>query len=201
MGPGNAPIYLHRTADVKGAVVDVLISKTFDASVICPAEQTCIIDEPIYDEVVAEFQRMGAHLLSDAEAEALAEFAFGCGDRVNLEALGQQAPELARRAGITVDPSVKVLLAPLPSDLDEFAAHPLVQEKLMPVLLTGRIGSSRRYVESRTGAFGVELHDGPARMTCDGEVRATAATMRFGVRPGALTVYTGPPGPGSGRRV
>ena len=100
VGPGNAPIYLHRTADVKGAVVDVLISKTFDASVICPAEQTCIIDEPIYDEVVAEFQRMGAHLLSDAEAEALAEFAFGCGDRVNLEALGQQAPELARRAEI-----------------------------------------------------------------------------------------------------
>ena len=38
----------------------MLISKTFDASVICPAEQTCVIDEPIYDEVVAEFERMGA---------------------------------------------------------------------------------------------------------------------------------------------
>ncbi|HHX84801.1 MAG TPA: bifunctional acetaldehyde-CoA/alcohol dehydrogenase [Actinomycetales bacterium] len=134
VGPGNAPIYLHRTADVRGAVVDVLISKTFDASVICPAEQTCIIDEPIYDEVVAEFQRMGAHLLSESEAGALAEFAFGCGDKVNLEALGRQAPDLAARAGITVDPSVKILLAELPSDLDAFAAHPLVQEKLMPVL-------------------------------------------------------------------
>jgi acetaldehyde dehydrogenase / alcohol dehydrogenase len=32
--------------------------------VICPAEQTCVVDDEIYDEVVAEFQRMGAHLLT-----------------------------------------------------------------------------------------------------------------------------------------
>jgi acetaldehyde dehydrogenase / alcohol dehydrogenase len=134
VGPGNAPVYLHKTADVKGAVVDILISKTFDASVICPAEQTCIVDDAIYDDVVVEFQRMGAHLLSEADAARLSEFAFGCTDKVNLQALGQPAPELARRAGIDVDPAAKILLAPLPSDLAELDAHPLVQEKLMPVL-------------------------------------------------------------------
>lgn len=133
VGPGNAPIYLHRTADVQGAVVDILISKTFDASVICPAEQTCIVDDEVYDETVAEFRRMGAHLMSGPQVGALAEFAFGCGD-VNREALGQQAPELARRAGFEVDPATKILLAPLPADLDALGAHPLVQEKLMPVL-------------------------------------------------------------------
>lgn len=36
VGPGNAPIYIHETADIRGAVVDILISKTFDSSVICP---------------------------------------------------------------------------------------------------------------------------------------------------------------------
>ena len=134
VGPGNAPIYIHRTADIKGAVVDMLISKTFDSSVICPAEQTCIVDDEIYDELVAEFERMGARLLSDDEAAKIAQFAFGCGDKVSLDAVGQRASELAARAGFTVSPTVKVLLAPLPSDLDELAAHPLVQEKLMPVL-------------------------------------------------------------------
>ena len=134
VGPGNAPIYIHKTADVKGAVVDILISKTFDASVICPAEQTCIVDDEIYDEMVAEFVRMGGHLLTVEEVDALAEFAFGCGDTVNREALGQQAPELAARAGFTVEPAAKVLLAPLPANLEELAEHPLVQEKLMPVL-------------------------------------------------------------------
>jgi acetaldehyde dehydrogenase/alcohol dehydrogenase len=141
VGPGNAPIYVHRTADLRGAVVDILISKTFDASVICPAEQTCIVDEPAYDEMVGEFQRMGAHLLTTEQIDALVEFAFGCSDKVNLEALGQQAPELASRAGFMVPAGTKILLAPLPSDLEELAAHPLVQEKLMPVLGLVRSGS------------------------------------------------------------
>lgn len=134
VGPGNAPIYAHKTADVKGAVVDILISKTFDSSVICPAEQTCIIDDEVYDAMIAEFERMGARLLTDDEAEAITQFAFGCGDKISLDALGQKAPELAARAGFSVPPTVKVLLAPLPADLDELAAHPLLQEKLMPVL-------------------------------------------------------------------
>lgn len=58
VGSGNAPVYVHRSADVRMAVVDILVSKTFDASVICPAEQTCVIDDAIYDEMVGEFVRM-----------------------------------------------------------------------------------------------------------------------------------------------
>ncbi|MCU0268146.1 MAG: bifunctional acetaldehyde-CoA/alcohol dehydrogenase [Acidimicrobiales bacterium] len=133
VGPGNAPVYLHRSCDYRMAVVDILISKTFDASVICPAEQTCVVDEEIADAVVAEFERMNARVLNPEEVDRLTEFVFGCGD-VNLEALGQPAPELARRAGFDSDPAAKVLVAPLPTDLDELAAHPLVREKLMPVL-------------------------------------------------------------------
>lgn len=73
VGPGNAPIYIHKTADVKGAVVDILISKTLDASMICPAEQTCIVDDEVYDEMLAEFERMGAHLLTGEQTDALAD--------------------------------------------------------------------------------------------------------------------------------
>ena len=36
------------------AVTDMLISKTFDSSLICPAEQTCIVDAPIWEETIAE---------------------------------------------------------------------------------------------------------------------------------------------------
>ncbi|HEX2784397.1 MAG TPA: bifunctional acetaldehyde-CoA/alcohol dehydrogenase [Ilumatobacteraceae bacterium] len=134
VGPGNAPVYLHRSADVPMAVVDILISKTFDASVICPAEQTCVVDAEIYDTVVAEFERMGAKVLAPDEVERLSAFVFGCDNVVNLEALGQPAAVLAHRAGIDVDDEVKVLIAPLPSELGDLAAHPLVHEKLMPVL-------------------------------------------------------------------
>lgn len=147
VGPGNAPIYIHKTADLKGAVVDILISKTFDSSVICPAEQTCVIDDEIYDEAIAEFERMGAQLLTPDQAGAVAEFAFGCGDKISLAAVGQKAPELAERAGFAVSPTVKVLLAELPADLDELAAHPLVQEKLMPVLGVVRARSVQHAID------------------------------------------------------
>ncbi|KMO66905.1 MAG: bifunctional acetaldehyde-CoA/alcohol dehydrogenase [Mycolicibacterium rufum] len=147
VGPGNAPIYIHKTADLKGAVVDILISKTFDSSVICPAEQTCVIDDEIYDAMIAEFERMGARLLTDDEAAAITRFAFGCGDKISLDALGQKAPELAARAGFSVPPTVKVLLAALPADLDELAAHPLVAEKLMPVLGVVRARDVRHAID------------------------------------------------------
>jgi len=190
VGPGNAPIYIHRSADVKGAVVDVLISKTFDASVICPAEQTCIIDAEVYDEVLAEFVRMGAHVLTDAEADALAEFAFGCGDeptsKVNMEALGQPAPELAARAGITVDPATKVLLAILPEGLDRLAGHPLVQEKLMPVLGVYRAHSVQEGIDA---AVLVTEHGGlghtSAVYTTD---RSVADAFALAVRTGRILV-------------
>ena len=89
VGAGNAPVYVHRSADLRMAVVDMLISKTFDASVICPAEQTCVVDDSVHDELLAEFERMGAQLLSPGEVEGgglgwdhrcrLGEVAFGGG--------------------------------------------------------------------------------------------------------------------------
>ena len=134
VGAGNAPVYLHRSADVRMAVVDILISKTFDASVICPAEQTCVVDDKIYEEVVAELERMGARLLTPKEVERLAAATFDEEGQPEIEALGQSCLNLGELAGIEVGPGDKVLLAPLPSDLGELARHPFVLEKLMPVL-------------------------------------------------------------------
>lgn len=134
VGSGNAPVYVHRSADLRMAVVDTLISKTFDASVICPAEQTCVVDEPVADALTAEFLRMGARLLSPEEVELLAAAAFTPEGAVRPQVLGQSCINLGAIAGFTVSDRDKILLAPLPTDLDELAAHPLVREKLMPVL-------------------------------------------------------------------
>ena len=134
VGSGNAPVYLHRSADIPMAVVDILVSKTFDSSVICPAEQTCVIDEAIYDDVLAEFTRMGARVLSHEETASLAAQSFTEDGRVELRVLGQSCATLGSLAGFDVADSDKVLLAPLPSDLAELAAHPFIAEKLMPVL-------------------------------------------------------------------
>jgi acetaldehyde dehydrogenase/alcohol dehydrogenase len=134
VGPGNAAVYLHRSADIATAVVDILISKTFDASLICPAEQTLVVDDPIYDDVVAELERMGARMLAPDEVEALAAVAFDEDGKARLEALGHACVDLARLAGFEASDRDKVLVAPLPADLAALAGHPLVHEKLMPAI-------------------------------------------------------------------
>jgi len=116
--------------------------------VICPAEQTIIIDDVVYDQVLAEFQRMGAYLMTEEESDQLAAFAFGSDDKVNLAALGQRAPELARRAGLSVPEPTKILLAPLPSDLAALEAHPLRREKLMPVLGVVRAATEQDAIDA-----------------------------------------------------
>jgi len=182
VGPGNAPVYIHRSADLAMAVVDVLISKTFDSSVICPAEQTLVVDEAVADALVAELERMGARMLTPREADALAAVAFDDDGRARMEALGRSCVDLAALAGIAGDERDKVLVAPLPSDLGELAAHPLLQEKLMPVLGLVRSPSVEHAIAAcelvtEHGGLG---HTSGVYATDDAVVERFAARVRTG---------------------
>ena len=186
VGPGNAPVYLHRSADIRMAVVDTLISKTFDSSVICPAEQTCVIDDAIYDAVLSEFERMGARVLTEEEVEALAARCFEPDGRMEMGALGQSCGNLGAMAGFEVGDEVKVLLAPLPADLDALGAHPFVQEKLMPVLGVVRSPS----VEHAIDACDLVTQHGGLGHTAAVYARDEAVISRFGeaIRTGRILV-------------
>lgn len=138
VGPGNAPVYLERTCDIPMAVCDILLSKTFDASVICPAEQTAVVDDPIYEAVLAEFTRMGGRVLSRDESIRVTGVCFDEAGEPRPESIGRGAIELARRAGVDVEDHVRLLLAPLDAfDRSDLLLH----EKLFPVLAVLRAGS------------------------------------------------------------
>src|ERR1700737_2018593 len=47
VGPGNAPAFIERTADVKKAVRDVVTGKTFDNGVLCSSENSVGVDDPM----------------------------------------------------------------------------------------------------------------------------------------------------------
>jgi acetaldehyde dehydrogenase/alcohol dehydrogenase len=71
VGAGNTPVYLEKTADLNTAVVDIIVSKTFDNGTICASEQTVVIDDEIYDPVLKKFADLGAHICSEKETELL----------------------------------------------------------------------------------------------------------------------------------
>lgn len=51
VGPGNVPSYIEKTANIKRAVNDLLVSKTFDSGMICASEQAVIVDKEVYEDV------------------------------------------------------------------------------------------------------------------------------------------------------
>ena len=132
VGAGNTPVYLHKSATVPSAVMDVIISKTFDNGTECPSEQTLIIDQEILEAAIAEFKRLGCYVCSPAEVQKVADVAIDSKTGgMNYKLVGQPANLIAEQAGLTVPPNTKILLCPLEGDL---RYHKLAKEKLMPVL-------------------------------------------------------------------
>src|SRR5438128_5006355 len=72
VGPGNAPAYIERTANVKKAVRDVVTGKTFDNGVLCSSENSVVVDEAIAEDVKREFVGNGGYFMNKAEMEAVA---------------------------------------------------------------------------------------------------------------------------------
>src|SRR6187401_3543571 len=72
VGPGNAPAYIEKTADVRKAVRDIITGKTFDNGVLCSSENSVVVDEPIAEDVKREFQGQGGYFMNAAEIDAVA---------------------------------------------------------------------------------------------------------------------------------
>ena len=131
VGPGNAPAYIERSADLKKAVRDVVTGKTFDNGVLCSSENSVVVDESIAEAVKREFQSQGAYFMSKAEMDALARVLVSPQRLPNPALVGKAATVIAEKCGITVPADTRLLIAPLEGVGRDY---PLSIEKLCPVL-------------------------------------------------------------------
>src|SRR5438477_5679440 len=139
VGAGNTPVYLEKSADLNTAVVDIIISKTFDNGTICASEQTVVIDDEIYDEVLKKFADLGAHICSGKETKLLERMVIDPQTGfMQPMAVGQKATDIARFVGLSVKSNTKLLIAEIHGVGRE---HPLSVEKLFPVLAVYRAKS------------------------------------------------------------
>ena len=139
VGAGNVPAYIEKSAKIKQAVNDIVMSKAFDNGMICASEQAVIVDKEIYDEVVKEFKKYGVHFATKEEKAKLERFMFGINeDRSNLNEaklnptiVGQPASSIAKDAGFEVDSKTPIICV---SCNEVGVNEPLTREKLSPVL-------------------------------------------------------------------
>lgn len=131
VGPGNAPAFIERTANVRKAVRDVITGKTFDNGLLCSSENSVVVDEPVAEEVKREFQAQNGYFLNKAEMDALARVLVTPQRLPNPALVGKSATVIAEKCGITVPADTRVLIAPLEGVGRDY---PLSIEKLCPVL-------------------------------------------------------------------
>jgi len=131
VGPGNAPCYIERSADLKKAASDIMIGKTFDNGVLCSSPNSVVVDEAVAEEVRREFQGLGAHFLNQAEMDALAKGLVTPQRLPNPALVGKPATYIAKQVGITIPEGTRALIAPLGGVGRDY---PLSIEKLCPVL-------------------------------------------------------------------
>lgn len=131
VGPGNAPAFIERSADIAKAVRDVATGKTFDNGVLCSSENSVVVDAPIVDEVKREFLNNGAYFLSAAEIDAVGKALVSPQRLPNPALVGRPATYIAQQAGISVPPATRLLIAELKGVGRDY---PLSIEKLCPVL-------------------------------------------------------------------
>ncbi len=110
VGPGNVPVYVDRSADLRDAARWIVDSQSFDNGTLCCSEQALVLDRPIAEAMLAELRARGAHLCSDEES---AKLAYHCnrGGHMNPDVVGLDPWKVAEAAGFQVPRQTSVLLA------------------------------------------------------------------------------------------
>jgi acetaldehyde dehydrogenase (acetylating) len=131
VGPGNAPCFIERSADLAKAASDLIIGKSFDNGVLCSSPNSVVVESAVADEVKRQLVSQGAYFMSPAEADKLAAVLVTPQRLPNPKLVGKTAIFCAQQAGFPVPDGTRVLIAELAGVGRDY---PLSIEKLCPVL-------------------------------------------------------------------
>jgi len=134
VGPGNSVSIVAEDADVKDAARKIFASKTFDFATSCSSENSIIVQESIYDELIAELVRLGSYFVT-SERNQLENHMWIVNAKgyrsLNPQIIAQSAVKIASDAGLQVPETTKILIVHGASEIEKDLFS---QEKISPVL-------------------------------------------------------------------
>lgn len=135
VGPGNVPCYIDKTAKLKTAVNDLVMSKSFDNGMICASEQAVIVDEDIHFEFEDLMKQAGCYFANEEERRKLANSMFDRLEngeyKLKSHVPGQYPYTIAKEAGFEIPKDTKLIVA---YENGIGKDYPFSKEKLSPVL-------------------------------------------------------------------
>ncbi|MEG0843183.1 MAG: bifunctional acetaldehyde-CoA/alcohol dehydrogenase [Romboutsia sp.] len=145
VGPGNVPCFIDKTADIKQAVNDLILSKSFDNGMICASEQAVIVEEDVYQEVVGLMKGYNCYFVNEIEKELLEKTVINLETKsLNPNIVGKSPYIIAQMAGFKIPEDVKIIVAEIGGVGYE---HPLSKEKLSPVLACIKVKDAKEGIQ------------------------------------------------------
>jgi propionaldehyde dehydrogenase len=134
-GPGNPPVLVDETADLRKAAVDVIMGCSFDNNLTCTAEKELFVVNCAADELKRYMLESGLafELKNPEEIKSLQEVTFK-GAVPDKAMVGKSPQYIMSKIGIKIPEKARVILVETPE------MHPFVQdEMLMPILPLVRV--------------------------------------------------------------
>src|SRR5699024_2815814 len=130
VGVGNAVVVVDETADIKDAANKVMRSKTFDYATSCSAENSLVIQEDKYDELVEALKAEGGYLVNEEEKEKQQKGMWIDGD-LSRDIVAKQVEKITEVAGIDLPEGSKLIMK---EEDKEGKENQLTREKLSMVV-------------------------------------------------------------------
>ncbi len=131
VGVGNAVITVDETADLEDASNKIKLSKTLDLAASCSADNSVILVNKIYDEMMSKFQEKGGYLVSEEEKEKLKNTLWDEEGHLNTAIVAQPADKIAEMADISIPEGTEFYIVP---ETGWGPDHPFSGEKLSVIM-------------------------------------------------------------------
>jgi sulfoacetaldehyde dehydrogenase len=109
VGVGNAVITVDETADLDDAAEKIRISKTLDFAASCSADNSVILVDAIYDDMLARLKAQGGHVL-DAEEKSKLQSVLWADGALNPKIVAQPPETIAGMAGFDIPEGTKFFI-------------------------------------------------------------------------------------------
>ena len=131
VGVGNAVITVDETADLDDAAEKIRMSKTLDLAASCSSDNSVILVDAIYDDMMSKLQAKGGYLVSEAEKAKLQRTLWDDEGHLNTAIVAQPAEKIAEMADMSIPDGTQFYIVPEDGWGPE---HPFSGEKLSVIM-------------------------------------------------------------------
>ena len=137
VGSGNVPSIIDASADLDDAAEKVMASKTFDNATSCSSENSIVILDAVYDDMIAALEKVGGRMLDSDEKQTLQSTLWDQHGHLSRTVIAQNAERVVGACGLTRDTlaGAKFLMV---EESGWGKDYPFSDEKLSPVLTVYR---------------------------------------------------------------